>query len=86
MQGDHRTRSCGEPEPDPAIAQRADIKTAIDAPETAVATADNDLTDAELSAVDAAMTAATNVPATQRIANTGTVDAIAGCEKSGGSS
>ena len=71
-------------EPDPAIAERGAIKTAIDAAETAVAMVDNDSTDAEVQAADDAIAAARKaitdaaaVPAAEKAANTGTVDAIA---------
>ena len=70
--------------PDPAIAERAAIKTAIDMASTAVAAVDNDSTDAEVSAADAAVAAArkaitdaANVPDEEKAANTGTVDALA---------
>ena len=70
--------------PDPAIAERETIQTAIDRAQTAVAAVDIDSTDAEVSAADAAITAArstiaaaTNVPAQERAANTGTVDVLA---------
>ena len=73
------------PVPDPAIKQRADIADAIGMAQTAVAAVDNDSTDAEVSAADSAImaarsaiTAATNVPAEERAANTGTVNALAG--------
>ena len=72
------------PPPDPAIAEREAIKTAIGMAETAVAAVDNDSTDAEVSAADAAVasarsaiTAATGVPAQERAANTATVDVLA---------
>ena len=72
------------PVPDPAIAERAAITTAIGAAETAVAAVNNDSTDAEVMTADdaimaarGAITAATNVPAEERAANTGTVDALA---------
>ena len=72
------------PMPDPAIAQRAAIKSAIDTASTAVAAVDNDSSDADVTAADnavaaarGAITAATDVPAEEKAANTGTVDALA---------
>ena len=72
------------PMPDPAIAQRAAIKSAIDMASTAVAAVDNDSSDAVVTAADnavaqarGAITAATDVPAEEKAANTGTVDALA---------
>ena len=72
------------PMPDPAIAQRAAIDTAIDAASAAVNAVANDSTDAQVSAADmaianarSAIMAAANVPAEERAANTGTVDALA---------
>ena len=71
-------------EPDPAIAEREAIKTAIDTATTAVNAVDNDSTDAEVMAADTAMAAArkaiadaANVPAEEKAANTGTVNALA---------
>ena len=71
------------PMPDPAIAQRAAIKSAIDMASTAVAAVDNDSSDADVTAADnavaaarGAITAATDVPAEEKTANTGTVDAL----------
>ena len=71
------------PMPDPAIAQRAAIKSAIDMASTAVAAVDNDSSDADVTAADTALaaargaiTAATDVPAEEKTANTGTVDAL----------
>ena len=72
------------PVPDPAIKQRADIATAIGTAQTAVAAVNNDSTDTEVKTADdaitiarGAITAATNVPAEERAANTGTVNALA---------
>ena len=74
----------GDMMPDPAIAERAAIKTAIDTASTAVAAVGNDSTDAQVMAADAAIAAArkaitdaANVPATEKAANTGTVNALA---------
>ena len=65
--------------------QRSAIKMAIDAANTAVAAVDDDSTDAEVSAADTAIAAArkaimdaADVPAAEKAANTGTVNAIAG--------
>ena len=70
--------------PDPAIAERTAIGTAIDTASTAVNAVDNDSTDAEVSAADmaiadarSAIAAAANVPAAEKAANTGTVNALA---------
>ena len=70
--------------PDPAIAERAAIKTAIDAASTAVGAVTDTASDAIVTAADTAITAARtaitnaeNVPAEERAANTGTVDALA---------
>ncbi len=70
--------------PDPAIAERAAISTAITAAQTAVNAVDNDSTDADVSAADmavanarTAIANAANVPAEERAANTGTVNALA---------
>ena len=72
-----------EPMPDPAIAEREAIGTAIMAAQTAVNAITNDSTDAQvgdadtaISAAKMAIAAATNVPATERAANTGTVTAL----------
>lgn len=72
------------PEPDPAIAQRAAIKSAIGTASSAVGAVDDDATDAQVMAADNAIAAAkkaiadaANVPADERAANTGTVDALA---------
>ena len=72
------------PMPDPAIAERATIDSAIMAAETAISAVNNDATDAEVMAADAAVmaaknaiNAATNVPEEERAAHTGTVDALA---------
>ena len=74
----------GEPDPDPAIAERAAIASAIAAANTAVGMVDDDSTDAEVAAADSAITAArmaianaANVPAAEKSANTGTVTALA---------
>jgi len=74
-----------EPTPDPAIAEREAISTAIMAAQTAVAAVDNDSTDAEVSAADNAIAAAraaivdaADVPAAEKAAHTGTVNALAG--------
>ena len=71
--------------PDPAIAERAAIKTAIDTASSAVAAVDDDATDPQVMAADTAVAAArkaisdaANVPAEEKAANTGTVDALAG--------
>ena len=71
------------PMPDPAIAERAAIDTAIGAAETAVAAVNDTsdaatVTDAETAVADArsAIAAGTNVPQHERDANSGTVDAI----------
>ena len=71
------------PTPDPAIAERAAIGTAITTAQTAVNAVDNDSTDAEVSAADTAIgnarTAianAANVPAEEKAANTRTVNAL----------
>ena len=71
------------PMPDPAIAQRAAINTAIMAANTAVGMVDDEADDATVEAandaIDAARKAisnATNVPADERAAFTGTVDLI----------
>ena len=73
-----------EPMPDPAIAEREAIGTAIMAAQTAVNAVDNDSTDADVSAADmavanarTAIANAANVPADERAANTGTVNALA---------
>ena len=73
----------GEPDPDPAIAERAAIKSAIDAARTAVGAVGDASTDAELTAADTAIAAAkkaiadaANVPAEEKSANTGTVGAL----------
>ena len=70
--------------PDPAIAQRAAISTAIGTASTAVNAVDNDSTDAQVSAADtaianarSAISAAANVPAEEKAANSGTVDTLA---------
>ena len=72
-------------QPDPAIAQRAAIKTAIDTASSAVAAVGDEATDAQVMAADTAVAAArkavmdaANVPAAEKAANTGTVDALAG--------
>ena len=72
------------PMPDPAIAQRAAISAAVMAANEAVNAVDNDSTDAQVSAADtaimnarSAIAAATDVPAQERTANTGTVDTLA---------
>ena len=69
--------------PDPAIAERAAIKTAIETATTAVNEVDNDSDAAEVKAADdaiaaakAAIAAAANVPAEEKAANTGTVTAL----------
>ena len=69
--------------PDPAIAQRADIKMKIDMAQTAVNAVDNESTDAEVSAAEAAVMAAkmaieaaTAVPQNERSANTQAVSAL----------
>ncbi len=69
--------------PDPAIAQRAAIKTAIDDARTKVNAVGNESTDAEVKAADdaiaaakSAIAAAANVPAEEKTANTGTVTAL----------
>ena len=70
--------------PDPAIAQRAAISAAVMAANDAVNALDNDSTDAEVSAAEmaiesarGAIAAAADVPAEERTANAGTVDALA---------
>ena len=70
--------------PDPAIAERAAIDTAIGAARTAVAAVTDTATDAQVSAADtaianarSAITAATNVPSEETNANSETVDVIA---------
>lgn len=70
--------------PDPAIAQRAAIKSAIGTASSAVGAVDDDATDAQVMAADNAIAAAkkaiadaADVPAEERTANTGTVDALA---------
>ncbi len=70
--------------PDPAIAERAAINSAITAAQAAVNAVDNDSTDAEVSAADTAIADARsaiadagNVPAEEKAANTGTVNALA---------
>ena len=74
-----------EPEtmPDPAIAEREDIKTKIMTARTAVNAVNDDSTDDEVSAADAAIMAAKraiaaagNVPAEERAAHTGTVTVL----------
>ena len=72
-----------EPMPDPAIAQRAAISSAIMTASTAVNAVNNDSTDTEVSAAETAITdakdaiaAATDVPAEEKAANTGTVNAL----------
>ena len=71
------------PPPDPAIAQRADIKTKIAAAQTAVNAVDEESTDAEVTAADNAIAAAkravagaADVPAAEKAANTGTIGAL----------
>ena len=70
--------------PDPAIAERAAIAGAITKASTAVAAVNDTASDATVAAADSAITDArtaisnaTNVPAKERDANTGTVDVIA---------
>ena len=70
--------------PDPAIAERNAIDMAIGNASDAVGMVNNDATDAMVAAADAAITAArnaiaaaANVPAEEKAANTGTVDALA---------
>lgn len=70
---------------DPTPGQRMDISDAIDTASAAVAAVNNDSSDGDVSAANAAIaaardaiTAATNVPAAERAANTETVDALAG--------
>ena len=82
MGGDFPT-AMRTPPVDPAVAQRADIAAKITAAQTAVNAVDDDSTDAEVSAADAAITAAkmaiaaaANVPAEEKAANTGTVNAL----------
>ena len=72
------------PPPDPAIAEREAISTAITAANTAVGMVTDTASDATVTAADNAIAAArkaimdaTNVPAEERAANTGTVNAIA---------
>ena len=74
---------CSDPPPEPAIAQREVIDDAIMAAQTAVDAVDNDSTDAEVTAADTAITnarnaiaAAANVPAEEKTANSGTVNAL----------
>ena len=69
--------------PDPAIAEREDIKTKIMTARTAVNAVNDDSTDDEVSAADAAIMAAKtaiaaagNVPAEERAAHTGTVTVL----------
>lgn len=71
-------------QPDPAIAERNAISTAIGTATTAVNAVDNDSTNAEVMTADMAIAAATraiaaaaNVPAHEKAANTGTVNALA---------
>ncbi len=72
------------PAVDPAVAERAAINETIMMARTAVPGIDNDSTDSEVSAAEtaianarAAITAATNVPAEEKAANTATVDTLA---------
>ena len=81
--GDSKPTTGGPGEPDPAIAQRADIKTKIMAAQTAVNAVDNESTDAEVTAAEnavaaakTAITAAANVPAEEKAADTRTVTAL----------
>ena len=69
--------------PDPAIAERGNIQSAISMASTAVNAVDNESTDAEVSAAENAITRARgaiadadNVPAEEKAANTGTVNAL----------
>ena len=69
--------------PDPAVAQRAAIKSAIGTADTAVGMVNDDASDATVSAAEAAIAAAkkaiadaANVPAEEKAANSGTVSAI----------
>ena len=69
--------------PDPAIAQRAAIMTALNTASSAVAAVDDESTDAVVMAADTAITAAknaisaaTDVPEAERTANSGTVTAL----------
>ena len=71
-------------QPDPASEERASINTAISAARTAVAAVNDTASDAVVTAAQSAIAAArtaitnaTNVPAAERTAHTGTVDAIA---------
>ena len=70
-------------QPDPVVAERAAISTAITAAQTAVNAVDNDSTDAEVTAAETAIATArkaisdaANVPAEEKAANTGTVTAL----------
>ena len=70
--------------PDPAADQRTAIKTAIDTASSAVAAVNDEATDAQVMAADSAIAAArkaimdaADVPAEEKAANTGTVDALA---------
>ena len=69
--------------PDPAIAERGNIQSAISMASTRVNAVDNESTDAEVSAAENAITrarnaiaAADNVPDEEKAANTGTVNAL----------
>ena len=76
--------SNGDVTPDPAIAERRAISTAIETAQNAVNAVDNDSTDAQVSAAEravadarSAITAAANVPEQERAANTRTVNTLA---------
>ena len=82
--GSSSTMDDPAPMPDPAIAERNAINTAIMTARTAVPGVDNDSTDSEVSAADmavadarAAIAAAANVPAEEIAAHTATVNALA---------
>jgi hypothetical protein len=81
---DETCTSAGDLAAERMAAQRAGVAMALEAAETAVGAVDNDSTDAEVSAADAAVAAARsaiadaeNIPAEEKAANTGTVDALA---------
>ena len=74
----------GIEKPDPAIEQRAAIKTAIGTASSAVAAVDDDATDGQVTAAENAIAAAkkaimdaADVPAAEKEANTGTVNVLA---------
>ena len=82
--GSTTTDAAEPPMPDPAIAERAAIDTAIGAARTAVAAVNDDSTDAAVTAAETAIANArtaiadaSNVPADETSSNSDTVDAIA---------